>query len=132
MAKGLLIKLISVFNEVADQMVRHQGGKEESSTRPVWVTEEEAWLMRAHISPMDKDGNGNNVGIPLLVKVHEAILSCDDTARVGIENAQLGNKDESHKQAKGTMETTGHAAKPNKEPDEDDPGDDARRAGKKA
>ena len=67
-ARKLLLKLFSAFNEIVlpDGFLDYQV--------PVGVTQDELWLLRSVVSPLD-NMESKPIGIALLLKVHELLIA---------------------------------------------------------
>lgn len=67
-AKQLLLKIFSVFNELI------QDGGPISGISPIGVDEKELWLIRQYVQPADKAPSGRLIGVPLLRKIHQLLI----------------------------------------------------------
>lgn len=70
LAKPLLLKLFSAFNEITNE----EGDPLKTGVIAVAVTEPEAWIMRGCISPFDKGQKDPSQGFHLLRKIFRVLL----------------------------------------------------------
>lgn len=76
-AKVLLLKLFSIFNELV------KDGELRPGESPLGATEKELWLMRQCVEVGDKSPKGKNIGIPLLRKIHQLLIELN--SELGLE-----------------------------------------------
>ena len=105
LGKAVLLKLFSLFQEMTTDSGLKEGKEDE-----ITFVEPELWLIRSVVSPFSKM-DGKPVGLKLLRKVHEALLSIN--SEVGLPESEVdeGKYEERKADAEGR-------------PDESDPDDE--------